>query len=183
MTILTVNNEIPAKKIRKINIYKDKVFDEVDRITYRYADAAAMQDVKQRNAVTSDAGEAMDRVQMDQMARYRDSLLRRRLVFALSDKMDSSASNAEGESSVFAYNLVLDEGFDDNNIQPMADMIHRYFVYGILCDWYSQLGQAQYAVYESKLGELEMEIVSMARGKSIHKRPLQPFGPAGKIDF
>ena len=174
--------EIP-KKVRKIIIYKDRVFKDVDKITFRYADGSGTEQPRLHNVVSSDSNERLDRTLMETFAKTRNALLRKRLQKRLASIVDSTASNQPEDGDVYVFNLLLPETIDDNIIQPLADLMHQYFLYGILSDWFSSIGSPQANTYGLQLTVLEDEIVSTAKGPSIVKRPVPPFWPGSNIKW
>ena len=175
--ILILNEEAPVMKERDINIHKDEVYKDVDRATFKYTETS-VPELHQKDAVSSDTNERLDRAIVERKLSLRDAKLRVLLQRHLRSGRTTVASNTIEDRDVLQYHLLLREEFNDNLLQPVAEFIHQYLVYGILFDWYSDMGMAQAASYGTQLSSIENEIKSLLFGPSIVKRPMQPFGPA-----
>ena len=179
--VLAEINTESEKKYRTVIVYKEQVFKDIDLFTHKHVDASqSLQDPRSRNAVSSDVMENVDGAVIARCVEFRYSKLRNRLQFALVDRERHVADDHINlELPAYRFDFMLPTTFDDNNLRPLAEFIHRFLVFGALYDWYSQFGMTQQAaIYGSELDELEEEINSTLRGPSIVKRPLQPFGPA-----
>ena len=76
----------------------------------------------------------------------------------------------------YCFNVPVD--FNDSTLRSVAEYIHRFLVWGTLYDWYMMMGDmGQAQAYGSQLDDLVDKISSLLRGRSIQKRPMQPFGP------
>ena len=171
------------KKERLVRIFKNEVYKDIDLYTHKHIDGSALQDVRARNAISSDNAEDVDGAVIVRYVEFRDAQLRNKIQFALADMTRGYANDdiTLEDGNVYRYNLLVPESFNDNTLRPLAEYIHRFLVWGALYDWYSQFGMPQAAVYGSQLDELEDQITGLLRGPSIVKRPMQPFGPAKKI--
>lgn len=179
--VILWEEEQQATKLRTITIYKSKVHKDIELHTHKYVDAASMQDVVAKNAVEADAEERIDAALITSYVDYRDAILRDHLQHCLvEEEVESADNSSERDSDTYVYSFTVPQGFHDTSLKPLAKFIHRYLLYGSLCDWYSQTGNQQASVYEKGLQRLEDLIDSTLRGPSIVKRPLQPFGPAKK---
>lgn len=167
-------------KTRKITIHKPKVYADIDVATFKYMDAGEGASPRRENAIASDSLESLDRSIVVSLVDYRDAMLRRSLQTCLADEDVESADDIQDNEEYYFYMFRLPEGFRDSQLKPMAIFIHRYLVLGALHDWYLRIGSAQAQAYSSQLEEMECEIVSAFRSPSVAKRPLQPFGPAGR---
>lgn len=181
--ILAINTDSEEpKKVRAIEIYKNEVYKDVDLLTYKHTEGNAIQNLESRNAIASDVSEDMDGAVIVRYVEFRDAQLRRRLQKVLKERTQGYADDDLNlDDNKYRYYFNLPESFNDNLMEPLAEYIHRFLVWGALYDWYSQFGLPQAAVYGSQLDELEEEINSILRSPSIAKRPMQPFGPAKKI--
>ena len=175
----------PKLKARTINILKQNVYDNIDRITQKRSDISDIADVKIKDAISSDTSESLDGAVISEHVEFRDAKLRKRLQLVLEpEEVLAVDDTIEAKKESFCYRLNLPESISDNILKPLARAIHRYLVYGALFDWYSDLGLLQQAsVYEATLKDIEEEIVGALKGPSIAKRPAQPFGPASKTLF
>ena len=172
----------PPKKLRKVEVFKNEVYKDIDLYTHKHVDAREDMGIRSGNAVSSDVTEKVDGAVISRYVEFRDAQLRAKVQFALVDRVQEHATDEISlDDNMYRYWFELPEEFDDNALRPLAEYIHRFLVWGALYDWYSQFGMAQATVYGSRLNELEEQIKSLLRGKNIVKRPLQPFGPAKKI--
>ena len=178
---IDTDTETP-KKERVIEIYKNEVYKDVDLLTYKHVEGNAVQNPESRNAIASDVAEDMDGAVIVRYVEFRDARLRKRLQSVLVDRTQGYADDDLNlDDHKYRYRFRLPETFNDNLMEPLAEYIHRFLVWGALYDWYSQFGMPQAAVYGSQLDGLEEEISGILRSPSIAKRPMQPFGPAKKI--
>ncbi len=177
--VILAGEEKEETKQRTVTIYKNKVYKDIDLLTYKHVDGSGIPDNQVRNARSSDTNESVDGAVISRNVEFRDAQLRRNLCSVLNDSVSLSADDGitlDSETYVYDFNLPVD--FNDNTLKPLAEFIHRYLVYGALYDWYVQFGMFQQAeAYGSKLSEIEDQLESIARGPSIAKKPLQPFGP------
>lgn len=171
------------KKERLIEIYKNEVYKDIDLYTHKHVDAREDMGLRTGNAVSSDASENVDAAVIARYVEFRDAQLRNRIQFALAPYGEEYANDdITLEDNKYIYRLLLPQGFNDNTLRPLAEYIHRFLVFGALYDWYAQFGMPQAGVYGSQLDQLEEQINSALRGPSIVQRPMQPFGPAYKMD-
>lgn len=179
---ITVNPNDQPKKIRRVEIYKNEVYKDVELHSYKHVEASGQPDVQIRNAVSADHSEEMDGAVITRYVEFRNARLRNKLQSVLVEEDREYADDElPQEDNMFRYVFSVPESFRDNTLRALAEYIHRFLVYGALYDWYSQFGMQQAAVYGTELDRLEEEIADAFRGPSIVKRPMQPFGPAYKI--
>lgn len=166
-------------KARNVTIYKNEVYKQIDLHTHKHVDAHEEMGLRTANAVSSDITEDVDGAVVADLVAFRDAELRRTFQFALADTEVESATDLNPLSAnTIHYNFVVDDGFNDNTLKPLAVYIHRYLVWGALYDWYNQFGMPQAERYGAQLKSIEDAISSILHGPSIAKRPMQPFGPA-----
>lgn len=173
----------PKTKSRAIDLFKSDIYKSIEGITQKHTDAMGDSvDVKVRDSVAADPAEDLDGIVLAEHVAIREATLRKRLQRVLEDEEVESANNRlDAQDNTFHYALVLPEVIKDTILKPLARYMHRYIVYGVLFDWYSELGLTQQAsVYERQVTLMEQEIAGALKGPSITKKPLQPFGPAGK---
>jgi len=182
--VIVDDPEAPVKKPRLIEIYKNNVYKDIELYTYKHVDGSGLQDIKVRDAVAADNAENMDGMILARNVEFRDAQLRRKLRFALEKE---SIGYADDEITLndnkYKYKFLLPETFSDNALRALAEFIHRFLVWGALYDWYAQFGMQQASVYASQLRDIEAAIEGLLKGPSMVKRPLQPFGPAQKINW
>lgn len=182
--ILVDDPDEPVKKIRKIDIYKNNVYKDIDMHTYKHVDSSDSQNRQARNAVASDVTEDLDGAVIARFVEFRDAQLRKRLQHSLVPTGTEYATDEITlEDNLYRYYFNLPESFNDNTLRALAEYIHRFLVWGALYDWYAQFGMPQAAVYAGQLDSIEKAIDGLVRGSSLVKRPLQPFGPAKKISW
>lgn len=177
----TTYPDIP-KKLRRISILKQEIFDDIDNITFKFMEAnpQALQAAEQRNAVSSDTSEHLDGQIISRMMQLREAKLRRLIPYALADINDYFADDVINlAEDKYHFLLNVAQAFNDNLLQPLAEFFHHFIVWGVLYDWYGIIGMTGQAnFYGSQLEDLEAEITNTLRTPSITKRPMQPFGPA-----
>ena len=127
--------------------------------------------------------EDLDGLVLAEHVAIRDAALRKRLQRVLVDEEVLTANNRlEAEPNKFTYTLSLPDCFKDVTLKPLARFMHRYIVYGVLYDWYTELGLLQQASpYGQQMTLMEEEIAGALKGPSIQWKPPQPFGPAQKM--
>lgn len=180
--VILASDHQTEQKSRKIEIFKEAVYKDINLYTHKHVDAREDMGLRSGNAVSSDTTENVDGAVIARYVEFRDAQLRTKIQFALAEETDEYANDAiKLESGKYVYRLILPDGFNDNTLRPLAEYIHRFLVWGALYDWYAQFGMQQASVYGAQVKELEDRIVSVLRGPSNVKRPLQPFGPAHKI--
>ena len=182
MSYIIANIQEPAeeKKLRVVDIYKEKVYKDIDLLTFKNVDASESKDVRARDAVASDVGEGVDSAVIARLVAFREAKLRNILQTALVEQQVVYADDTlDLSKQKFHFAMNLPSEFNDTTLQALAEYMHRFLVWGALYDWYSGLGMIQQAkVYGDQLEQLEEDISSILRGRSIAKRPMQPFGPA-----
>ena len=183
MSVIIANFEEASgeKKERLVEIYKNEVYKDVDLLTYKHVEGNAVPSPEAKNAISSDTAEDMDGAVIVRYVEFRDAILRRKMQSVLAPREQGYADDDLNlDDHKYRYRLVLPVEFNDNLLEPLAEYIHRFLVWGALYDWYSQFGMPQASVYGAQLDGLEEDISGILRAPSIAKRPMQPFGPAGK---
>lgn len=182
--ILAPADPEPIKKIRVIDIFKEDVYKSIEAITQKRTDAQGdAVEVKVKDALAADSAEDLDGLVLSEHVAIRDAALRKRLQRVLVRENVLRADNhLEADEKKFTYVLRLPDSFADTTLKPLARFMHRYIVYGVLFDWYSEMGLVQQAsIYGPQMTQMEEEIAGALKGPSIVNRPAQPFGPAGKL--
>ena len=180
MVILATEEQSAPRKARKIEVLKAGVYKDVDYITHKFTEGNEGGTPQTRNERVSDATEDLDGAIISRSVQYADARLRTKLQAFLAEETVETADSRVGLEDVkFTYNLNLPESVPDSILKAIAEHFHRFLVHGALVDWFGQFGLSNQAVwYEKDLDSLEEKITSKLRGKSIAKRPMQPFGPA-----
>lgn len=178
--VILASDQKAASKARIIEIYKNEVYKDIDLYTHKHVDAHEDMGLRTGNAVSSDNSENVDGAVIARYVEFRDAQLRTKIQFAMAaESEDYADDDLTLEKNKYTYHLIVPDGFNDNTLRPLAEYIHRFLVWGVLYDWYSQFGMNQAAVYDPK--DLLDNITGILRGPSIVKRPMQPFGPKEKI--
>lgn len=184
--VILAEEETERRKERRIEIFKNEVYKDIDLYTHKHVDAREDLGNRSSNAISSDIAEAVDHAVIARYVMFRDSQLRVRLQWALEEESVAAADDRiDLDDSKFYYNLKVNDGFNDNVLRAITEYIHRFLVFGALYDWYSQFGdnaaQRLAQNYKVNADEAEEAITGILKGPSIAKRPMQPFGPAEKI--
>ena len=171
------------RKNRLITIYKSEIYKAIDLLTHKHVDAHQDIGLQSANAVSSDSTEGVDLGVLSEFIQTRDALLRNTFQLSMEPATVESADNLISiEEPAFVYRFQVEDGFNDNTLKPLADLIQRYIVYGALYDWYGNMGMPQAEFYRLKLQGFDEQLDSILRGPSIAKRPMQPFGPQYKFE-
>lgn len=163
-------------KAKRIILHKDQVLYDVEALAYKLTEATALEG-KAKNTLAADHNETTDGRVLARMMDVRNANLRKRLSFALVPLIQEVACNNPSEAKEYVFDLRLSDKFDDNQLEIVKTYMHDYLVRGTLYDWYKKLGLQTEAVDAGEVMELEANIVSILRGPSYTKVPLQPFGP------
>lgn len=181
--VVVIDNEssVEERKERRVVLHIEPMTQEIDAHTSKYVEANEPGNVRQQNAISSDTDETVDGSVIVQMMEYRDSKLRVLLHSSLKEEEVLEADNYLHIKPAYFYDLMLPVSFNDANLKSLAILMHKYIVWGVLYDWYNQLGAAQARVYGAQLEDLEQEIKSDLYPAGYAKRPMQPFGPAKRF--
>lgn len=178
--ILAEEEYTDATKDRTLTIRKQELLADINALTYKFS-SRVIQGAAAQDLVASDTKDNLDGTILNRFMDYRDSRIRKKMKFALAVQDVDMANDTMQMAEDYVYHLTLNDLFPDSTLKAVANLIHRYIVWGTLFDWYLNLGlmeQAQY--YKAEADELEKEVVRNLRVPSRCKRPLQPFGPAKK---
>lgn len=176
---LASDNATTETKKRTVTISKASVYKDIDLYTHKTVDGSGEADNRVRNAKSSDSAETVDGAVIARNVEFRDAELRRRVRHVLADITRDEATDAltmDEANYVYEFDLPMD--FDDNQLRPLAEYIHRFLLFGALYDWYSQFDMKQARFYGEQLEDIEDGIDGILRSTHIVKRPLQPFGPS-----
>lgn len=166
-------------KTATIKLYKSILVSDIDGQTFKRVDGVLAGESDQlKNAISSDAEEALDRNIIYRHFESRDSKIRRRLAFCLVQEESDTLSvtnELDVEKESFDYELMVPDSCDRQRLKAIAQNLHNYILQGTLHDWYATQNMKG-NVSAAELEEMESSIVSMLRSSYV-KRPLQPFGP------
>lgn len=167
-------------KLRTITLHKSELVNDINQLTYKYSNKVVENSVAQ-GMVESDTQDNLDGTIIARFMKYRDSKLRRFLRHVLAPEEVTEATDRMNIDEDYIYNLEVRMGFMDSVLESLAELMHKYIIWGVLADWYMHLGEgAQANNMLSQIDEIENELVDIVRSPSIVKKPLQPFGPARK---
>lgn len=173
-------DEDDTTKPRRIVIFKQEVYREVELHTFKYTEGNDVEG-KTENAISADATENIDGAVIARLVKFRDAELRKHIRGYLAKERSFREDDILDLNEVFVYHLELEEEFLDSMLDPLAEYFHRFLAWGALYDWYRQMGLAQAKVYEADLAQFKEAITGILGTPSYAKRPLQPFGPAERI--
>ena len=162
-----------------VEIYKGEVYKDIELHTFKKVDASGNPDQTVRNAVSADNAEHTDGSVSSRSVEFRDAQLRTKLRFAIAEEdRDYADDDIDQADHMYRYCFNVPVDFNDSTLRSVAEYIHRFLVWGTLYDWYMMMGDmGQAQAYGSQLDDLVDKISSLLRGRSIQKRPMQPFGP------
>ena len=163
-------------KKRTIILHKDELLYDIEALAYKLAEGTALEG-KAKNTLAADHNETLDGRLLGRMIDVRHATLRKKLTFALSGEQKDSACNAPSAESDIVFYLSVPDSLDDGLIDVVKTYMHEYIVRGVLLDWYKRLGLQTAAVSEIDVQEMHDNVISILRGPSYMKAPLQPWGP------
>lgn len=178
--VVLAGDPIRPTKDRTITLYKSELIQDVNQLTYKYG-AKNIPTPNERAEVQSDTQDPVDGTIIVRFMKYRDSKLRRFMRHALTEETREKADDVMVISEDYVYNLEVYEEYRDSVHEALAELMHKYIIWGTLADWYMHLGERQIASdLLSQIDEIESEITDILRSPSIVKRPMAPFGPRRK---
>lgn len=163
-------------KTRRIILHKDQLLYDIEALAYKFAEASGLEG-KPKNTIAADHNETIDGRLLGRMMDARNAKLRHRLQFALTSETQEVACDNPSTDSEFVFDLILSDSLRDDLVELAKTYMHDYIVFGVLVDWYRRHGLQTIAVDAGEVALLEDNIVSVLRGPSSMKKPLQPFGP------
>lgn len=159
----------PRTKLRKITIHKNLIFREIDRLSFRLADTAAEDVLKDK--ISTDTEDALDGSILNSLLEQREATIRQKLSFALQDEEITELDNSNTMNGDFVYNVVLPESFPDKQLPMMAKSLNDYLVKGTLLDWYTSIGTSFGANLIAEVTQLESRVVDIIRKPSFVRHP------------
>lgn len=177
--VILAAEDAATTKSRRITIYKNEVYKDIDLKTHKHVDAREDIGVRSANAISSDTSERVDAAVIARNVDFRDATLRLMLQNLLrAEEVTEADDRMTLEQEAYIYDINMPEEWNDNTLKPLEKYMHRFLVYGALYDWYSDIGSQQAQYYNTQLDDIERKIKCILKGPSIQKRPMQPFGPA-----
>lgn len=150
-------------KEREVTINKQRLYEDIDAESYKYAESQADLAAQQGNAASSDTAERLDGHIIARLVEHCDAKLRKRLMRYIKNTTEVISSNDDMVlDSSFVYTFILSTEFNDSMMEPLTNYIHRYLVWGALYDWYgASVGSNQAKWFEKTLKETEDAIVKL----------------------
>lgn len=171
---------------RTIIIFKKEIFEQIDHITQKYADAALAGEIATaRDALTSDNDEALDSLVLTRYVDYRSARVRRKLAASLvqtplthfddeGQPIDARAGkDASDELPVaprYTYEFRRETPITGDMLESLAIYIHEFLVRGALYDWYAHLGSAHARDF-ADVDKIEDELSGMLGGGIVWHKP------------
>lgn len=150
-------------KTFSISIAKSRIFFDVDALTHNYARATQGQSLQRADAVESDTGDTTNESLVTRFAERRaaelEGLLSRFLTTVTLENNNTESPGRTGDS--FTYNFYVEDAFQSELLESLADSMQAYISYGAAADWYMSVGDAQGAVYTQLLPAKQQEIISI----------------------
>lgn len=180
--VIIMEEYVPPKKRRRITLLMSELYKEADVRSEKFVEAGTIESAAVRDAMASDSADRHDGHILARNIEFRDAELRNIMQSVLAPEIEESGTDdvMEPEDKLI-YDLDLPAEFNDGLLKSLKTYMHRFIAWGALYDWYLGNGDPQANVYASQLTDIESAIDGMVRGSSIQKRPMQPFGPAGKM--
>lgn len=176
--VILAGEPAEVTKRRTVVLRKSELVTDINQLTYKYSNKV-VEDSVARGMVESDTQDNLDGTIIARFMKYRDAKLRRYLRHALAPEEKDGATDEMDIAEDYVYALDVREGFADSILESLAELMHKYIIWGTLADWYMHLGEGQMANnLLSQIDDIEEELADIVRSPSIVKRPLQPFGPA-----
>ena len=169
-----------GEKVYLMSIVEKSIIEEVAAITRKYNDASERRkDVVLHSTIAADHNGSVDTGLISRRIKNWYAKLRSELLFCLFRESDIQTGTIPTRSYT-TLDLLMHfcPEFDELLLPNVTTLVHEYLVNGALYEWYEKAGSQQAVVYGAKLQGMQEEIVSILRGPSIVKRPMQPFGPA-----
>ncbi|MBR4404925.1 MAG: hypothetical protein IKW84_08955 [Bacteroidaceae bacterium] len=165
-------------KERTIKIRKQGIYDDIDSLTYKYAEVSSVPSPQQRDAMSSDVKESLDGHLMARNVEFREAQVRKMLRrFIKAEEVTVIADDDLQQNEYIEYHLIVPTILKDELLKSVATYIHRYIVYGALYDWYAAgMGSKQSAVYAAELDQIEAEINNAMIPDTTIIPPLNPWG-------
>jgi len=165
-------------KERIIKIRVQGIYDDIDSLTYKYAEVSSVPSPQQKDAMSSDSKEGLDGHLMARNVEFRESQVRKMLRrFLKAEEVTVISDDELQDKEYIEYHLMVPVILKDELLKSVTTYIHRYLVYGALYDWYAAgMGSNQSAVYAAELDELEAEINNTMIPDTIIIPPLNPWG-------
>ena len=140
-------------KTRTITIAKSEIFFDVEAATHVFARAAETSNLRRADAVESDTGESTIEKMLTRYADRRVGELKERLSRFLSTPETAVTGSQVAISSATSYgfSLYVEDGFQDELLEPLADALESYIAHGVAADWYGAVGDAQANFFSQQL--------------------------------
>ena len=161
-------------KRRLIIIDKDVVIREIEHLTYKLAETSVPEG---GDNIAADNDETLDARVLDSLMDSRDTRVRYRLANVLENTFAPIVSNRDRSraESEFHYHLILDDAVPDSKVVTECDILHDYFVKGVLLDWYQRIGTSFGADLAKEVEDLENSMLCGLTPDFVNRHPIPHF--------
>lgn len=149
-------------KTRTVTISKTDIFFDVNAATHIFAKVNDAKDPRRFDALESDTGDTFNSSVVTRLADRRVSELKESLSRFLKapDSAVSSATAGISTATGYEFAFLVEDGFQDELMDPLAKAVLEYIANGTTADWYAEAGDAMAASYQQKLEPALNRIVS-----------------------
>lgn len=149
-------------KERTVTISKNNIFFDVNAATHIFAKVNDAKDFRRFDALEADTEETFIANVVTRHADRRAAELKERLSRFLKSPSSAVSSATANISSANGYEFVfsVEDGFQDELMDPLARDIEAYIANGTIADWYAGAGDAMAATYQQAIAPLPNRIVS-----------------------
>ena len=132
-------------KIRTITIAKKDIFFDVDAATHLFSRANEAQGLPRTDALESDTDEAFNKNVVTRFADRQFAELSGRLAnFGVTpDPPVTAAGTALSTGSDYELRIRVEDGFQDELLEVVAEAAEKYVANGAIADWFLASGDAQ----------------------------------------
>ena len=157
------NTPYVLTKERTITITKERLYEDIDAESYKYAEAQKDLTTQEGNATSSDTAERLDGHIIARLVEHSDAKLRKRLMRYIKNSATVTTANDDMVlDSSFVYTFILSTEFNDSMMGPLTNHIHRYIVWSALAEWYgASVGSEQAKWFEKTIKQTEDAIVKL----------------------
>jgi len=149
-------------KERTVTISKNNIMFDVNAATHIFAKVNDGKDFRRFDALEADSEDTFNYNVITRHADRRSAELKEMLSRFLKSATSTVTSATANISSATGYEFVfnVEDGFQDELMEPMARDIESYIANGAIADWYADAGDAMAASYQQTLAPTRDRIVS-----------------------
>lgn len=149
-------------KERTITISKNDILFDVDAATHIFAKVNDGKDIRRFDALEADSEDAFNLNVISRHAQRRAAELKERLSRFLKTPASAVTFATATIDTVGGYSFAfyVEDGFQDELMDPLAKDIESYIANGAIADWYADAGDAMAASYLQKIAPIPNRIVS-----------------------